>query len=205
MSILEQLEEIKTQALCELDAIDDNKKLDLWRVQYMGKKSRLNEVLRGLAALSIEEKKTVGATANQLKLELEAVLKEKELSLGDMFISAKGEDAIDISLPGRKPPLGHLHPISQVIDEMCRIFVSMGFQAVEGPEVEWDYYNFDMLNIPKEHPARDNMQTLWVDYENEKGERPMLLRTHTSPMQVRVIGKNKTAAAHSCSRQGLSL
>ena len=191
MSILKQLEELKTQAITALDAIDDNKKLDLWRVQYMGKKSRLNEVLRGLAALSIEEKKTVGATANQLKLELESALKEKELSLGEKVTSAKGEEAIDISLPGRKPPLGQLHPISQVIDEMCKIFVSMGFQAVEGPEVEWDYYNFDMLNIPKEHPARDNMQTLWVDYENEKGERPMLLRTHTSPMQVRVMEKIK--------------
>ncbi|MFA5761673.1 MAG: phenylalanine--tRNA ligase subunit alpha, partial [Dehalococcoidales bacterium] len=101
MSILEQLEELKTQAVTELDAIDDPKKLDLWRVQYMGKKSRLNEVLRGLAALSIEEKKTVGATANQLKIELESALKEKELSLGEKVISSKGEDAIDISLPGR--------------------------------------------------------------------------------------------------------
>ena len=102
MSILEQLEELKTQAVTELDAIDDPKQLDLWRVQYMGKKSRLNEVLRGLAALSIEEKKTVGATANQLKLELESALKEKELSLGEKVISAKGEDAIDIYF-GRKP------------------------------------------------------------------------------------------------------
>ena len=191
MSILEQLESLRTQALCELDAIDENKKLDLWRVQYMGKKSRLNEVLRGLAALSIEEKKTVGATANQLKLDLESALKEKEQALGEKITSAKGEEAIDISLPGRTPPVGRLHPISQVIAEMCQIFASMGFQAVEGPEVEWDYYNFDMLNIPKEHPARDNMQTLWVDYENEKGERPMLLRTHTSPMQVRVMEKIK--------------
>jgi phenylalanyl-tRNA synthetase alpha chain len=191
MSILNQLEELKTQALCELNTIDDNKKLDLWRVLYMGKKSKLNEVLRGLASLSIEEKKTVGATANQLKLDLETVLKEKEQSLGEKIVSSKGEIPLDISLPGRKPPVGGLHVMSQVIAEMCQIFVSMGFQAVEGPEVEWDYYNFDMLNIPKEHPARDNMQTLWVDYQNEKGERPMLLRTHTSPMQVRVMEKIK--------------
>jgi phenylalanyl-tRNA synthetase alpha chain len=191
MSILNQLEELKAQALSELDAVDDNKKLDLWRVRYMGKKSRLNEVLRGLAALSIEEKKTVGAEANRLKLDLEAVLKEKEQSLGEKIVSSKEEAPLDISLPGRKPPVGGLHVMSQVIAEMCQIFVSMGFQAVEGPEVEWDYYNFDMLNIPKEHPARDNMQTLWVDYQNEKGERPMLLRTHTSPMQVRVMEKIK--------------
>jgi phenylalanyl-tRNA synthetase alpha chain len=191
MSILNQLEELKAQALSELDAVDDNKKLDLWRVRYMGKKSRLNEVLRGLAALSIEEKKTVGAEANRLKLDLEAVLKEKEQSLGEKIVSSQEEAPLDISLPGRKPPVGGLHVMSQVIAEMCQIFVSMGFQAVEGPEVEWDYYNFDMLNIPKEHPARDNMQTLWVDYQNEKGERPMLLRTHTSPMQVRVMEKIK--------------
>ena len=147
----------------------------------------------GLAALSIEEK-TVVCTANH-QLDLESALKEKEQALGEKITSTKGEEAIDISLPGRTPPVGRLHPISQVIAEMCQIFASMGFQAVEGPEVEWDYYNFDMLNIPKEHPARDNMQTLWVDYENEKGERPMLLRTHTSPMQVRVM-ENQTTAAH---------
>jgi phenylalanyl-tRNA synthetase alpha chain len=191
MSILQQIEELKAEALAELNSIDDVKKLDLWRVQYMGKKSKLNEVLRGLAALSIEEKKTVGAEANRLKLDLEAVLKDKEQALGEKMVAPSGETPLDISLPGRIPPVGRLHPMSQVIAEMSQIFVSMGFQALEGPEVEWDYYNFDMLNIPKEHPARDNMQTLWVDYENDKGERPMLLRTHTSPMQVRVMEKIK--------------
>ncbi len=191
MSILQQLEEMEKQALAELETIDDNKKLELWRIRYMGKKSRLNEILRGLAALSIEEKKTVGAAANQLKLELESLLEEKERSLGEKMVAPEGETPLDISLPGRKTPVGRLHIMSQVIAEMCQIFISMGFQAVEGPEVEWDYYNFDMLNIPKEHPARDNMQTLWVDYQNAKGERPMLLRTHTSPMQVRVMEKIK--------------
>ncbi|MDD4874131.1 MAG: phenylalanine--tRNA ligase subunit alpha [Dehalococcoidales bacterium] len=191
MSLLQQLEELKAEALAELNSIDDSKKLESWRVQYMGKKSKLNEVLRGLAGLSIEEKKTVGAGANSLKLDLDVALKGKEQVLGEKIDQPAGEAPLDISLPGRTPPVGRLHPITQVITEMSQIFVSMGFQVVEGPEVEWDYYNFDMLNIPKEHPARDNMQTLWVDYENEKGERPMLLRTHTSPMQIRVMEKIK--------------
>ena len=99
------------------------------------------------------------------------------------------EEQLDVSLPGRLLPVGRLHPITQVIEEMSRIFISMGFQVLEGPEVEWDYYNFEALNIPKEHPARDTMATLWVDCENDRSDRLMLLRTHTSPMQIRVMKK----------------
>jgi len=100
--------------------------------------------------------------------------------------SAKRE-VVDISLPGHPLPIGHLHPITQTLNEICDIFVSMGFQVVEGSEVEWDYYNFEALNIPKEHPARDTMSTSWIDFETESGERPMLLRTHTTAVTARVI------------------
>ncbi|MFH1486162.1 MAG: phenylalanine--tRNA ligase subunit alpha, partial [Chloroflexota bacterium] len=93
--------------------------------------------------------------------------------------------------PGRRPLLGRLHPVTQMVREICAAFVSMGFQVVEGPEVEWDYYNFEALNIPKDHPARDMWDTFWMDAKNEQGERDMLLRTHTSPMQIRVMEKTR--------------
>jgi len=96
-------------------------------------------------------------------------------------------ESVDITLPGRHPPVGRLHPITQTLHEICDIFVSMGFQVVEGPEVEWDYYNFEALNIPEEHPARDTMSTSWIDFETEDGERPMLLRTHTTSVTARII------------------
>ncbi|MDD5081989.1 MAG: phenylalanine--tRNA ligase subunit alpha, partial [Dehalococcoidales bacterium] len=110
------------------------------------------------------------------------VLQEKQ-----MIAVAAGE-RLDVTLPGRLTPGGRLHPVTQTIYEICDIFMSMGFQVVEGPEVEWDYYNFEALNIPKEHPARDNMSTFWVDFK-KNDEQPMLLRTHTSPMQVRFMEK----------------
>jgi len=186
MSVLQQIEQLKKEALGELEATGNAGQLEAWRIRHLGKKSKLNEVLRGLTALSIEERKAVGAAANRLKVGLEESLAERKEALGKQGASAKGE-RLDVSLPGRRPPVGRLHPVTQVIGEMSRIFASMGFQVVEGPEVEWDYYNFEALNIPKEHPARDTMATLWVDYENEKGERSMLMRTHTSPMQIRVM------------------
>ncbi len=190
MSLLKQLEEIKKEALAELGSTADARQLEDWRIRYLGKKSRLNEVLRGLSALPIEERKAVGASGNKLKVELEEKLAQREAALGKKRLDSKGQQ-LDISLPGRRPPAGRLHPVTQVISELCDIFVSMGFQVLEGPEVEWDYYNFEALNIPREHPARDTMATLWVDYSNEKDERPMLMRTHTSPMQIRVMEKQK--------------
>jgi phenylalanyl-tRNA synthetase alpha chain len=120
---------------------------------------------------------------------LENSLSRKEQALSKQLAASTEQEGIDISLPGRPLPMGRLHPITQVINEINDIFISMGFQVVEGPEVEWDYYNFEALNIPKEHPARDTMATLWMDYKTEGGERSMLLRTHTSPMQIRVMEK----------------
>ena len=190
MSVLQQIEELKKEALGELEAAGDAGQLEAWRIRYLGKKSRLNEVLRGLASLPIEDRKTAGAASNRLKVELEESLSNRQEAIGRQGDASKGE-RLDVTLPGRRPPAGRLHPVTKVIGEMSRIFASMGFQVVEGPEVEWDYYNFEALNIPKEHPARDTMATLWVDYENEKGERPMLMRTHTSPMQIRVMENAK--------------
>jgi len=186
--MLQRLEELKSNALRELEGINQAKDLEPWRVRYLGKKSELTKVLRSLATLPLVERKAVGACANQIKAALEASLRQKEQALQEAKLAETTKrEAIDITLPGRPFPVGHLHPITQTLNEICDIFISMGFQVVEGPEVEWDYYNFEALNIPKEHPARDTMSTSWIDYQTASGERPMLLRTHTTAVTARVI------------------
>ncbi len=186
--MLKQLEELKLKALQELEDIGNIKELESWRVRYLGKKSELTRVLRSLASLPLEERKTVGAKANEIKASLEDSLEQKRQALHKTQLAASTtREGIDITLPGRPFPVGRLHPITQTLYEICDIFISMGFQVVEGPEVEWDYYNFEALNIPKEHPARDTMSTSWIDFETESGERPMLLRTHTTSVSARLI------------------
>ena len=186
--MLERLERLKLNALKELKAVTGIKELDLWRVHYLGKKSELNSILRGLAALPVEERKAIGARANRIKADLEGGLGQKESVLREtQLMGAAEERRLDISLPGRPYPLGHLHPITQTLAEVCDIFVSLGFGVVEGTEVDWNYYNFEALNIPEEHPARDSMSTSWVDFEAEGGERTMLLRTHTTSLTARAI------------------
>ncbi len=187
-----QLEELKSRGIGELGEIGDLKELEAWRVRYLGKKSVLTQTLRGLAALPLEERRGVGAQANEVKdlFEMRCEQKRKNLEEGEVARTLE-RGQIDITLPGRPMPFGRLHPTTQVTRQICDIFFNMGFQVVEGPEVEWDYYNFEALNIPKDHPARDMWATLWVDFQTEGGERPMLLRTHTSPMQIRVMERRR--------------
>jgi len=185
--MLKQLEELKSNALRELEDVNDIKGLESWRVRYLGRNSNLTKLLRSLASLPLEERKVFGAQANQVKVDLEESLRQKERILQEARLLSTKKERIDITLPGRPLPTGHLHPITQTLYEICDIFVSMGFQVVEGPEVEWDYYNFEALNIPKEHPARDTMSTSWVDFETASGERPRLLRTHTTSVTARLI------------------
>lgn len=187
MTDITALENLKQKALSELEKTVTADALEAWRVTYLGKKSELVAVLRGLGALSIEERKKTGGLANVLREELETALEAKEESLAEQHISSLND--IDISLPGRPWLAGRLHPVTRVINEITDIFSSLGFSVVEGPEVELDRYNFDALNIPKEHPARDMMQTFWLDEADDNDERHMLLRTHTSPMQVRFMEK----------------
>ena len=162
--------------------------LEEWRVAYLGRRGRLTQVLRSLGGLAPEERGAVGAAANGVKATLERLLGERQRSARkSQMDAALAEDAIDVTLPGWPSSAGGLHPTTQTIREMCDAFVSMGFEIMEGPEVEWDRYNFEMLNIPKHHPSRDSFNTLWIDHNEADGERPMLLRTHTSPMQARIM------------------
>ncbi|MGB2827235.1 MAG: phenylalanine--tRNA ligase subunit alpha, partial [Dehalococcoidales bacterium] len=158
--MIQQLDELKTKALQELGTIQEEKELESWRVRYLGKKSLLTSTLRSLATLPLEERKSAGTRANQLKIDLESGLQEKEQALREtQLISGTRQEILDITLPGRPLPTGRLHPITQTLNEICDIFASMGFQISEGPDVEWDYYNFEALNIPDEHPSRDTLST----------------------------------------------
>ncbi len=188
----EQIEAIKARALAELNGISDAVELEAWRVKYLGKKSELTQVLRGLAELSLEEKKAVGAAANSLKVNLEESFGAKEKNLKETQLAAAAvKQTVDVSLPGRRPPTGHLHLVHETIDELCEIFKSMGFLVADTPEVELEYYNFDALNIPPDHPSRDNMSSFWVDARDVNGKRSMLLRTHNTAGSARIIAGMK--------------
>jgi phenylalanyl-tRNA synthetase alpha chain len=188
--MLEQLENLHIQALDELNEVNNPRELELWRVRYLGKKSSLTQILRSLATLPLEERRRAGAKANDIKKALELSLEEKEKLLQEaVFASPLESQKLDITLPGRPLPVGRLHPTTQILNKICAIFKNMGFQVIEGPDVEWDYYNFKALNIPQHHPARDMFATLWVDAD--MGEKARLLRTHTSPMQIRLMERER--------------
>jgi phenylalanyl-tRNA synthetase alpha chain len=170
-------------------------------------------LVKGLASLPAAERPAVGAALNRAKTAIETALADRERALRDRSLEASlGAEAEDLTLPGRPVRLGRLHPISKTIREISRIFLSMGFESVEGPEIEWDYYNFEALNIPAGHPARDKFNTLWVAQDSAaalslartgtggtvargggtgRDMGPMLFRTHTSPMQIRTMEQRK--------------
>ena len=186
------VDEVKAAALAALGSIETLEALETWRLAYLGRRGNLTSILRGLGSLSVEERRATGAAANQVKRELEEGLARRAAALKDAEVAGILErDAIDVTLPGWPAAMGGLHPTTLTIREICDAFTSMGFQVVEGPEVEWDRYHFQMLNIPKDHPARDMFSTLWLDHTDEEGERTMLLRGQTSPMQVRVMEKTR--------------
>ena len=184
----QSIEELTLGAVRELQEADGLEALEAWRIAYLGRRGRLTLLLRGLSELDLDERRTAGALANQAKQTLEAELEQRAQEIARVRASA--QDSLDVTLPGRPLAVGRLHPTTQIVREICDAFVAMGFSIVEGPEVEWDHYNFEMLNIPRGHPARDMWNSLWIDSVNEAGEQPMLLRTHTSPMQARVMEAN---------------
>ncbi len=187
---VELVEDVKSQAFRDLGSATGLEELEQWRISYLGRSGRLTQLLRGLGSVPPEKRRQVGAAANQAKSLMEESLASREQALREAHLSNQVEqERIDVTLPGWPMPQGGLHPTTRTLREICGAFVSMGFQVEEGPEVEWDRYNFDLLNVPKEHPARDMWDTLWIDYTDENGNRPMLLRTHTSPMQARHMEK----------------
>ena len=182
------LDDVEENALRELASSEAEAQLEEWRIRYLGRNGQLTAILRGLGSLPPEERRTVGAAANQAKSRLEEALAQRRGELRDAQQTSRAEaELIDVTLPGWPVPRGGLHPITQTVREISAVFALMGFEVAEGPEVEWDRYNFEMLNIPKDHPARDMHDTFWIDYTDENGERTMLLRTHTSPMQARFM------------------
>ena len=179
----EKLQKIKEQALSAISA--DNADLEQIRIQYLGKKGELTSVLRGMGALTPEERPIVGQIANDVRAEIETALKnkadaQKNAELEKRLVAEK----IDVTLPSSTPAAGKLHPLTQVQRTIEDIFIGMGFSIAEGPEVEYDYYNFQALNIPENHPARDTQDTFYIT-EN------ILLRSQTSPVQVRTMEKQK--------------
>ncbi len=184
------VDEVKTRALDELESTSDVESLEQWRVAYLGRNGEVTLLLRSLGSIPPEDRRQVGGAANQLKTVLEERLasRDKELKAAQLSLGLEKE-SIDVTLPGWPVPKGGIHLTTRTVREICKVFISMGFQVEEGPEVEWDRYNFDALNIPQDHPARDMWDTLWIDYTDEDGKRPMLLRTHTSPIQARIMEK----------------
>ena len=174
----DRLLELEKTACAELEGIRDPRELEAFRIRYLGKKGRLTACMKELGRLPKEERPAMGKLANRIKETLGGRLEEmrRELSGG----RASGKVPLDVTLPGREPFVGHYHPVTLVIQDVCRIFSRMGFSVVKGPNVELDYYNFEALNFPKDHPARDMQDTLYVS-------RDVVLRTHTSPIQVRVM------------------
>ncbi len=180
---VEEVKALEEAALGEIRQAKSAEELERLRVKYLGRKGSLTLILRGLKRLDPEARRLVGQEANRAKESLEAALAAALAALKEAARRAAAPE-LDVTLPGRRYPRGRLHPLTRIAQEICDIFLHLGFEAVEGPEVELDWYNFEALNIPPDHPARDMQDTF---YFNEK----VLLRTHTSPMQVRIMEKRR--------------
>ena len=181
----EQLEQIKKIALEQLSQVTDKAELENIRVKYLGKKGELTAILRGMGKLSAEERPVVGKVANEVREEIENAIDTKVEAIRTAEKAAKlNSEVIDISMPGKKQTMGKKHPLSLTLDQVNDIFLSMGFSIEEGPEVEYDHYNFEALNIPKDHPARGEQDTFYIN-DN------IVLRTQTSPIQIRTMENQK--------------
>lgn len=181
MAELPDIERLMTQAAAELERAEDQQALDGFKSRWLGRKGELSLILRGLKDLAPEQRREMGAAANQAREKLQAAYDQRKSSLEqNKAVSAD----LDYTLPGRTVPRGGLHVLTQVTDEIVRIFYGMGFEVADGPEIETDYYNFTALNFPPDHPARDMQDTFFVEGD-------YLLRTHTSPVQIRVFEKRR--------------
>jgi len=181
----EELEKLFGEALGNLKVAGEESQVTQVRTEFLGRKGKITALLRGLANVLPEQRPIVGRLANEIKLSLEEKIRESLASIQARKMKERlFHEKLDITLPGRRVPTGRKHPISEVCDEVIEIFLGLGFQISEGPEVESDYYNFEALNIPKDHPARDMHDTFYISDE-------VLLRTHTSPVQIRLMEKQE--------------
>lgn len=178
--MLEKLKKIREEFIKELQNAQDLGHLEKIRVKYLGRKSELGDLLGFLKDMTVEQRREFGSKANIARNEIADLIKEKGEDLYNQ--QALAESFLDITKPGKKIEAGHLHPLTKVEDEIKQIFSSMNFSVVDGPEVEDEYHNFDALNIPANHPAREMWDTFWI--KQAEGKNRMLLRTHTSPAQI---------------------
>lgn len=183
-----KLEQIEQNALSALETVQDEDGLESWRVAHLGRSSALMEVFNGLGQLPKEERPVIGRNANQVKVTLEAALlsKSEELQRAALERSIQHE-RLDVTLPGRPQTQGRLHPATQTLREIYRIFAEMGFQVYTSREVESDEYNFQLLNFPPHHPAREMQDSYYINSQDDRGDNPLLLRTHTSPGQIHAM------------------
>lgn len=181
----EQLQNIELRAKKELESVKDTAELESLRVRFLGKKGELTAILKGMAGLSAEQRPVIGQIANRIRADIEDAISNrlKEIS-AQQEAKRLVSERLDVTLPGKKPQIGRVHPLNQVLNEIEEIFIGMGFDIAEGPEVEYDYYNFEALNLPEGHPARDTQDTFYITDK-------MLLRTQTSSVQVRVMEQQK--------------
>ena len=187
----EELMQIKNSAVSMIIEAGNQKELEEIKLQFLGRSGRLTLTMKEMAKLPIEKRPEVGQLANDVKKVIEETIKNHESRIMNQESKTRVEN-IDVTAPGVKPAIGHLHPMTQVLYEVVDVFKEIGFQTADGPEIETDYYNFEVLNIPKDHPARDTQQTLYLDTRGSKvtpGE--VILRTQTSNMQGRVMEKVK--------------
>ncbi len=179
------LEQIEIDAKKMLEKVSDGKELEDLRVRYLGKKGELTAILKNMGSLSAEERPVMGQLANKVRSDIETFIADKQAKLAQLQTERKmQEEKLDVTMPGKKIEVGKIHPLNIVLDEVKEIFLGMGFDIAQGPEVELDYYNFEALNLPPDHPARDTQDTFYI---NDK----VLLRTQTSPVQVRVMEKTQ--------------
>lgn len=176
-----RVEAITREARAAVAAATSAAELEQARVRYLGRQGALTQLLRSLGSLSAEERPLVGAAANEAKRELEALLEARLAEAVERERrQSRARERVDLTLPGRRPPRGVVHPLTQVCDQIIAIFAGLGFSVAEGPEIETDYYNFEALNLPPDHPARDMQDTFYFSADT-------LLRTHTSPVQIRTM------------------
>ncbi|MFH1540960.1 MAG: phenylalanine--tRNA ligase subunit alpha [Elusimicrobiota bacterium] len=186
------MKDLENNAIKEISEIQTKEELEKIRLKYLGKKGIITEKLSELSELALSEKKTFGREINIAKQNITNAIEKQLAEINKKNISFQ-ENVIDITLPGEPFNFGKFHPLTQIMGEMKNIFINLGFAVVSGPEIETDYYNFTALNIPKDHPARDLQDTFYVKTRESKNSRTQefLLRTHTSPVQIRVMEKQK--------------